>query len=140
MEEFKDNLIKTYIDFVYEGDEIVKFWDNLRNKTSLDKSERIEIVKKHCLEYNFNLFMELSYIIFELNDIINKQNDIIFFNIDFLKEKYYYYKEINKENILRENYIYNTFGLYIIFYNYNKHNFNKILDRINLDHTKILIK
>jgi hypothetical protein len=132
MEEFKDELIKTYINFVYEGDEIVKFWDNLRDKTSLDKFERIEIVKKHCLEYNFNLFIELSYIIDELNDLN-------IFNIGFLKEKYYYYKEIIKENMIKKNYIYNTFGMYVICYNDNKNNFNKILDRINIDHTKIMM-
>jgi hypothetical protein len=83
MDEFKEELIKRYVHFVYEGGELVKFWNDIEfdfnrgdkmlifwddkgfNNILYEKiyNEKLEILVKHCLKHNVLEFVKTSYIL-----------------------------------------------------------------------------
>lgn len=60
MEEFKEKLIKLYVDFIYEGQELVNFYNNIYYDRNINLNEKYKLLISHCLEHNVIDFIKTS--------------------------------------------------------------------------------
>lgn len=141
MEEFKEELINLYRFFVYEGNEIYDFWRKNEFSTRCSDEEaknRIEILKKHCLEDIFYEFIKTSYI---LDKISNYHNNYLHINSSSFDDNYIYDKFINiKKDYVKQNDDIKNINTYItVKYKNNVLYFQFLLKIFDIDYTKIII-
>lgn len=145
MEEFKEDLIRRYIQYVYEGKEIVKFWtdNNFHLKTNTNDN-KVNILIKQCLKHNVDEFIKTSYVlhsIFGYYEMIMKITN----GLDDMPENYnieiYMY---NKLKIMLDDYIpididEKDITKICCQYNNNVNLFILILKSMNIDNLSIII-
>ena len=143
MEEFKETLIKDYVEFIYEGKLIYDFWRTLHGDDLT-----IENMIKQSLEHNILNFMRFNHIlynsIYPVIDLYNEQknypNKKISVDLkEMIVDKYINgcssYDSYDKSFYLNIK----NFNTMCIYYKNNINVFQVMLKILGIDHNKIIV-